>query len=166
MNSSLPKNNYSLLNEEKKAKIMQDLREEIDKQKSQYSLSEDQINNLQNNNIFNSNELKLKNLNLNENETEKDDDEDEEHMEILNNAKNVLNQIQNDINKFTKTYGLEKIMPKKNNDNELNEKLKKNNISSEKYDENEEEVEEEGEDNDEQINYMEENEIDDNQYKD
>ena len=194
MNSSLPKNNYSLLNEEKKAKIMQDLREEIDKQKSQYSLSEDQINNLQNNNIFNSNELKLKNLNLNENETEKDDDEDEEHMEILNNAKNVLNQIQNDINKFTKTYGLEKIMPKKNNDNELNEKLKKNNISSDIYDENdndnesngslsnydeeeeeknnekndeyEEEFEGEGEDNDEQINYMEENEIDDNQYKD
>ena len=194
MNSSLPKDNYSLLNEEKKAKIMQDLREEIDKQKSQYSLSEDQINNLQNNNIFNSNELKLKNLNLNENETEKDDDEDEEHMEILNNAKNVLNQIQNDINKFTKTYGSEKIMPKKNNDNELNEKLKKNNISSDIYDENdndnesngslsnydeeeeeknnekndeyEEEVEGDGEDNDEQINYMEENEMDDNQYND
>ena len=69
MNSSLPKDNYSLLNEEKKAKIMQDLRDEIDKQKSQYSLSEDQIkNNMQNNNIFNSNDIKTKNLNLNENE--------------------------------------------------------------------------------------------------
>jgi hypothetical protein len=51
MNSSLPKDNYSLLNEEKKAKIMKDLRDEIDKQKSQYSLNESLLRkNMQNNN--------------------------------------------------------------------------------------------------------------------
>ena len=167
----MPKDNYSLLNEEKKAKIMQDLRDEIDKQKYQYSLNESQLKkNMQNNNIFNSNDNNIKNLNLNENETEKDDDEDEEHMEILNNAKNVLSQIQNDINKFTKTYGLEKIMPK-NKDNNNNDIYEQNysDGSLPNSDEEEKIVEqnERNENNDENINYLEENEIDDNnQYND
>ena len=167
----MPKDNYSLLNEEKKAKIMQDLRDEIDKQKYQYSLNESQLKkNMQNNNIFNSNDINIKNLNLNENETEKDDDEDEEHMEILNNAKNVLSQIQNDINKFTKTYGLEKIMPK-NKDNNNNDIYEQNYSDGSLSNSNEEEkiVEqnERNENNDENINYLEENEIDDNnQYND
>ena len=168
----MPKDNYSLLNEEKKAKIMQDLRDEIDKQKYQYSLNESQLKkNMQNNNIFNSNDINIKNLNLNENETEKDDDEDEEHMEILNNAKNVLSQIQNDINKFTKTYGLEKIMPK-NEDNNNNNDIYEQNYSDgslSNSDEEEKIVEqnERNENNDENINYLEENEIDDNnQYND
>ena len=167
----MPKDNYSLLNEEKKAKIMQDLRDEIDKQKYQYSLNESQLKkNMQNNNIFNSNDINIKNLNLNENETEKDDDEDEEHMEILNNAKNVLSQIQNDINKFTKTYGLEKIMPK-NKDNNNNDIYEQNysDGSLPNSDEEEKIVEqnERNENNDENINYLEENEIDDNnQYND
>ena len=197
MNSSFPKDNYSLLNEEKKAKIMKDLREEIDKQKSQYSMNEEQIN-IQNKNIFNSNDMKIENMNLNnsednnENDTEKDEDE-EEHLKILNNAKNVLNQIQNDINKFTQAYGIEKIIPKQENDisnklkennihdieysNESNESLsnseeEKNNdiyLNNEKNKNNEENLNEEinqynDEDNDEQINYMEENEINENQY--
>ena len=171
MNSSLPKDNYSLLNEEKKAKIMQDLRDEIDKQKYQYSLNESQLKkNMQNNNIFNSNDINIKNLNLNENETEKDDDEDEEHMEILNNAKNVLSQIQNDINKFTKTYGLEKIMPK-NKDNNNNDIYEQNysdgSLSNSDEEEKIVEQNERNENNDENINYLEENEIDDNnQYND
>ena len=171
MNSSLPKDNYSLLNEEKKAKIMQDLRDEIDKQKYQYSLNESQLKkNMQNNSIFNSNDINIKNLNLNENETEKDDDEDEEHMEILNNAKNVLSQIQNDINKFTKTYGLEKIMPK-NEDNNNNDIYEQNysdgSLSNSDEEEKIVEQNERNENNDENINYLEENEIDDNnQYND
>ena len=197
MNSSFPKDNYSLLNEEKKVKIMKDLREEIDKQKSQYSMNEEQIN-IQDKNIFNSNDMKIENMNLNnsednnENDTEKDEDE-EEHLKILNNAKNVLNQIQNDINKFTQAYGIEKIIPKQENDisnklkennihdieysNESNESLsnseeEKNNdiyLNNEKNKNNEEYLNEEinqynDEDNDEQINYMEENEINENQY--
>ena len=167
----MPKDNYSLLNEEKKAKIMQDLRDEIDKQKYQYSLNESQLKkNMQNNNIFNSNDINIKNLNLNENETEKDDDEDEEHMEILNNAKNVLSQIQNDINKFTKTYGLEKIMPK-NEDNNNNDIYEQNysdgSLSNSDEEEKNVEQNERNENNDENINYLEENEIDDNnQYND
>ena len=167
----MPKDNYSLLNEEKKAKIMQDLRDEIDKQKYQYSLNESQLKkNMQNNNIFNSNDINIKNLNLNENETEKDDDEDEEHMEILNNAKNVLSQIQNDINKFTKTYGLEKIMPK-NKDNNNNDIYEQNysdgSLSNSDEEEKIVEQNERNENNDENINYLEENEIDDNnQYND
>ena len=167
----MPKDNYSLLNEEKKAKIMQDLRDEIDKQKYQYSLNESQLKkNMQNNNIFNSNNINIKNLNLNENETEKDDDEDEEHMEILNNAKNVLSQIQNDINKFTKTYGLEKIMPK-NEDNNNNDIYEQNysdgSLSNSDEEEKIVEQNERNENNDENINYLEENEIDDNnQYND
>ena len=167
----MPKDNYSLLNEEKKAKIMQDLRDEIDKQKYQYSLNESQLKkNMQNNNKFNSNDINIKNLNLNENETEKDDDEDEEHMEILNNAKNVLSQIQNDINKFTKTYGLEKIMPK-NEDNNNNDIYEQNysdgSLSNSDEEEKIVEQNERNENNDENINYLEENEIDDNnQYND
>ena len=167
----MPKDNYSLLNEEKKAKIMQDLRDEIDKQKYQYSLNESQLKkNMQHNNIFNSNDINIKNLNLNENETEKDDDEDEEHMEILNNAKNVLSQIQNDINKFTKTYGLEKIMPK-NEDNNNNDIYEQNysdgSLSNSDEEEKIVEQNERNENNDENINYLEENEIDDNnQYND
>ena len=167
----MPKDNYSLLNEEKKAKIMQDLRDEIDKQKYQYSLNESQLKkNMQNNNIFNSNDINIKNLNLNENETEKDDDEDEEHMEILNNAKNVLSQIQNDINKFTKTYGLEKIMPK-NEDNNNNDIYEQNysdgSLSNSDEEEKNVEQNERNENDDENINYLEENEIDDNnQYND
>ena len=167
----MPKDNYSLLNEEKKAKIMQDLRDEIDKQKYQYSLNESQLKkNMQHNNIFNSNDINIKNLNLNENETEKDDDEDEEHMEILNNAKNVLSQIQNDINKFTKTYGLEKIMPK-NKDNNNNDIYEQNysdgSLSNSDEEEKIVEQNERNENNDENINYLEENEIDDNnQYND
>ena len=167
----MPKDNYSLLNEEKKAKIMQDLRDEIDKQKYQYSLNESQLKkNMQNNNIFNSNDINIKNLNLNENETEKDDDEDEEHMEILNNAKNVLSQIQNDINKFTKTYGLEKIMPK-NEDNNNNDIYEQNysdgSLSNSDEEEKNVEQNERNKNDDENINYLEENEIDDNnQYND
>lgn len=63
MNALYQKENYSLLNEEKKAKIMKDLREEIDKQKSNYSLNEDKINELKNKNLYNSNDIN--NLNLN-----------------------------------------------------------------------------------------------------
>ena len=63
MNALYQKENYSLFNEEKKAKIMKDLREEIDKQKSNYSLNEDKINELKNKNLNNS--IDINNLNLN-----------------------------------------------------------------------------------------------------
>ena len=75
MNALYQKENYSLLNEEKKAKIMKDLREEIDKQKSNYSLNEDKINELKNKNLYNSNDIKNLNLNSlinNEESTEKE----------------------------------------------------------------------------------------------
>ena len=63
MNALYQKENYSLFNEEKKAKIMKDLREEIDKQKSNYSLNEDKINELKNKNLYNSNDINKLNLN-------------------------------------------------------------------------------------------------------
>ena len=120
MNSSFPKKTYTLLNEEKKAKIMQDLREEIDKQKSHYSLNDNQINDIKKKNIYNSNDIKNLNLNNTQNNEENTEKEEEEHMEILNNAKNVLNQIQDDINNITQTYGLQNILQKKENNENIN----------------------------------------------
>ena len=50
MNQLKSNDNYSLLNEEKKAKIMKDLRKEIDKQKEHYSMSSEYFNDMNNNN--------------------------------------------------------------------------------------------------------------------
>ena len=139
MNQFGNNNNYSLLNEEKKAQIMKELRKEIDKQKSQYSMNNDQFNDIYNNNnynISNINNSNFKNDNymnkepkytyecndeINNNELEKSDsnkkmesdDDEEEHEQILNNAKNVLNQIQDDINKFSEAYGMQNILRNK-----------------------------------------------------
>ena len=144
MNSSNSKDNnsnYSLLNEEKKAQIMKDLRKEIDKHKAQYSMNNDQINDIYTNNnysISNINNSNFKNDNymnkepkytyecndeIYNNELVKSDtnkrneseDDEEEHLQILNNAKNVLNQIQDDINKFSEAYGMQNIL--QNNEN-------------------------------------------------
>ena len=150
MNSEIPKENYSLLNDEKKAKIMKDLREEIDKQKSQYSLNEDQIDDIKNRNIYNPNGIKNSNLNDSENNEENTEKEEEEHMEILNNAKNVLNQIQDDINNITQAYGLQNILPNKENNENTNYLYKDNemeNESSESKESNENEFNTEEEKN-------------------
>ena len=150
MNSEFPKENYSLLNDEKKEKIMKDLREEIDKQKSQYSLNEDQIDDIKNRNIYNPNDIKNSNLNDSENNEENTEKEEEEHMEILNNAKNVLNQIQDDINNITQAYGLQNILPKKENNenaNYLYEDNEMDNESSESKESNENELNTEEEKN-------------------
>ena len=150
MNSEFPKENYSLLDEEKKAKIMKDLRKEIDKQKSQYSLNEDQIDDIKNRNIYNPNDIKNSNLNDSENNEENTEREEEEHMEILNNAKNVLNQIQDDINNITQAYGLQNILPKKENNenaNYLYEDNEMDNESSESKESNENELNTEEEKN-------------------
>ena len=128
--------NHSLLNEEKKSKIMNDLRKEIDKQKEQYSMNSlefkdmnnydiQNINNSNNNKFINSqpkftyecndevddNELENRNSNI----INEFDDNEEEHLKILNNAKNVLSQIQDDINKFSNAYGIENISGKNKN---------------------------------------------------
>ena len=183
MNSSNSKDNnsnYSLLNEEKKAKIMQNLREEIDKQKIRYSMNDNQIKDVMNNNSNLANNSK--NLNLNNNQIESDNEEveeDEEHMEILNNAKNVLNQIQDDINKFTQVYGIEQIMPKNANNNDID--INNNNYNDESETNSEEEknnnkeiynnindLNKNNENNEDEINYEQneeyQDEDDDNNY--
>ena len=168
MNPSFPKENFSLLSIEKKAKIMQDLREEIDKQKSQFSLNEAQINNIQNKNTYTYNPNDIKNLNLNETENneENTEQEEEEHMEILNNAKNVLNQIQDDINNITKAYGIQNINYENKNENVnyIYDDNDNNSNESKEISEDESNTEEE-KNNNEQINQYEkedENEINDN----
>ena len=114
MNALYQKENYSLLNEEKKAKIMKDLREEIDKQKSNYSLNEDKINELKNKNLYNSNDINNLNLNSLINNEESTEKEEEEHYQILNNAQNVLNKIKDDINNLNQAYGIKNILPQNN----------------------------------------------------
>ena len=189
MNSVFENENYSLLNEEKKAKIMKNLREEIDKQKSNYSLNEDKLNDIKNKNLFDSNNINNLNLNSVENNEENTEKEEEEHKQILNNAKNVLYQIQDDINNLTQAYGIKNILPQNNNENnnnlndyendelseskgsdeyELNSEEEKNNninikynIKDEQENSNEENNEYEEDNNDEQINYLNENNYDD-----
>ena len=114
MNALYQKENYSLLNEEKKAKIMKDLREEIDKQKSNYSLNEDKINELKTKNLHNSNDINNLNLNSLINNEESTEKEEEEHYQILNNAQNVLNKIKDDINNLNQAYGIKNILPQNN----------------------------------------------------
>ena len=165
-------NNFSLLNEEKKAQIMKDLRKEIDQHKAQYSKNNDQINDLYNysdnmNNIENSNNNKPGNnytyeINgeINNNELEKSgsnnikdsDEEEEDHLKILNNAKNVLNQIQDDINKFSQAYGIQNILNNKESISDNNNPIINinNNINNDSNSENY------NEDND-NINYYENN---------
>ena len=133
MNDYEPSKNYSLLNEEKKNKIMRQLREEINKQKEEYSMNSQNFNEVKNNNydFQNSNNSNFRNMNdsqknkynlndnmINDNELEErdsnvykesEDNNEEEHYLILNNAKNVLNQIQDDINKFSELYGINNI---------------------------------------------------------
>ena len=148
---------------------MQDLREEIDKQKSQFSLNEAQINNIQNKNTYTYNSNDIKNLNLNETENneENTEQEEEEHMEILNNAKNVLNQIQDDINNITKAYGIQNINYENKNENVnyiYDDDNDNNSNESKEISEYESNTEEE-KNNNEQINQYEkedENEINDN----
>ena len=168
-------NNFSLLNEEKKAQIMKDLRKEIDQHKAQYSKNNDQINDLYNysdnmNNIENSNNNKPGNnytyeINgeINNNELEKSgsnnikdsDEEEEDHLKILNNAKNVLNQIQDDINKFSQAYGIQNILNNKESISDNNNPIINinNNINN---DSNSENSDYNNEDND-NINYDENN---------
>ena len=126
MNQINTNEDYSLLSEEKKAQIMNDLRKEIDKQKAQYSMNEEQFNDMHNSNNYNISNVSNSNFvnsqpkytyecndEVNYNEMMKSESEnEEEHLQILNNAKNVLNQIQDDINKFSDTYGIQQIMPK------------------------------------------------------
>ena len=120
-------NNYSFLNEEKKDQIVKDPRKEIKKRKTRNLMNNDNYNDIYMNNDVNN--LNFKNDNyINEEEKytfkcndefEKSDssnrriesdDEQEEHLQIINNAKNVLNLIQDDIYKFSKAYGMQKIL--------------------------------------------------------
>ena len=154
MNQLKSNDNYSLLNEEKKAKIMKDLRKEIDKQKEHYSMSSEYFNDMNNNNnnIYenqykNNSNLKNNEYNQNQpkftyvcndeennyefekkesNELKESDDNEEEHLQILNNAKNVLNQIQDDINKFSVVYGIKNI----SQNNQVSENNNTNNYSN------------------------------------
>ena len=126
MNQINSNDDYSLLSEEKKAQIMNDLRKEIDKQKAQYSMNDEQFNDIHNSNNYNMSNLSNSNFvnsqpkytyecndEVNYNEVMRSESEnEEEHLQILNNAKNVLNQIQDDINKFSDTYGIQQILPK------------------------------------------------------
>ena len=168
MNALYQKENYSLLNEEKKAKIMKDLREEIDKQKSNYSLNEDKINELKNKNLYNSNDINNLNLNSLINNEESTEKEEEEHYQILNNAQNVLNKIKDDINNLNQAYGIKYILPQNNTEKnnylynyEDSESSKSK--ESDEYDLNTEEEKNNNIDNininnkDEQNNYNEEN---------
>ena len=50
MNDYEPNDNYSLLNEEKKLKIMKELRKDINKQKEEYSINGQNFNDIHNNN--------------------------------------------------------------------------------------------------------------------
>ena len=124
MNQIINNEDYSLLSEEKKAQIMNDLRKEIDKQKAQYSMKEEQFNDMHNSNNYNISNISNSNFvnsqpkytyecndEINSNEFGKSESDDEEHLQILKNAKNVLNQIQDDINRYTETYGIQNILP-------------------------------------------------------
>ena len=89
-------------------------------------------------------------------------DNGEGHIEILNKAKNVLDQVHEDINKFSEVYGIEAILPRKEsipsnkntisdyyyNNNKYNDNFNSNKIDRDKYiyshknlDEDENEVE-------------------------
>ena len=184
-------NNFSLLNEEKKNQIMKDLRKEIDQHKARYSQSHDQFSDLYDNNSYNannSNNVKpgnnltyqindeinnnlLEQRDSNKLKNSEDDDEEEEHLEILNNAKNVLNQIQDDINKFSKVYGIQNILRNNgnisDNNNPISEPVsninKNNNINNESNSDNLNNNNDNYEDNEnDNINYDDNNNYDDN----
>ena len=83
---------------------MKDLRKEIDKQKAQYSMNDEQFNDMHNSNNYNISNLSNSNFvnsqpkytyecndEVNYNEVMRSESEnEEEHLQILNNAKNVL----------------------------------------------------------------------------
>ena len=114
-----PKKNYYLLNQEKKDNIMKELRKEIDKQKQSIS-----INTKQNTQNDNKKYYQDNNSNFIDNKEESEDNEEREHQEILNNANLVLKQIQEDINKFSKTYGIQNILGQNQDQNNFQEVLK------------------------------------------
>ena len=180
MNQFKSNNNYSLLNEEKKAKIMKDLRKEIDKQKEHYSMGSEYFNDMNNsNNIYEiqyENISNLKNntyiqnqpkftyecndeinnndfVNKDSNELKESDDNEEEHLQILNNAKNVLNQIQEDINKFSVVYGMKNIPQNNNQTSENNSHNYNNDINNDKSNNNNSSDNDNDDNNYDEINY-------------
>lgn len=205
MNENNINDYYSLLKEEKKVKMINDFQNEIDGKKGFYSLSNEQYKDISNN-IYRMKNLKnyyFKNRKIqpkfenqyNEeiinSEYEKSlSDYGEGHTEILNKAKNVLNQVQDDINKFSEVYGIEAILPRNesitsNNNtisnyyydnNKYNNNFKSNKIDRKNYiynshkdlgeDENEEEDNEDvdNEDNLDENNYIDNDYIENHYY--
>ena len=174
---------YSFLKEEKKARMTNDFQNDLDDQKVFYTLSNEQYKDIDNNNYrmknlknyyFKNRKIQPKfenqyNDEIINSEFEKSlSDNGEGHIEILNKAKNVLDQVQEDINKFSEVYGTEAILPRNKsipsnrntitdyyyNNNKYNNNFNSNKIDRENYiyshkdlDEDENENEEEEEDN-------------------
>ena len=186
---------YSYLKEEKKAQMTNDFQNEIDNKKAFYSLSNEHYKNIDNNNYRmknlknyyfknRKNQPKFENQYNDEiinSEFEKSlSDNGEGHMEILTKAKNVLDQVQEDINKFSEVYGIEAILPKNEsipsnrniisdyyyNNNKNNNNFKSNKIGRDDYIySNENLVENENEEGDD-VDVDNEDDIDENNYID
>ena len=196
---------YSFLKEEKKAQMTNDFQNEIDNQKVFYTLSNEQHKDIDNNNYrmknlknyyFKNRKIQPKfenqyNDEIINSEFEKSlSDNGEGHIEILNKAKNVLDQVHEDINKFSEVYGIEAILPRKEsipsnkntisdyyyNNNKYNDNFNSNKIDRDNYiyshknlDEDENEVENDvdadpGVDSEDNINNLDENNYIDNDY--
>ena len=108
-------NEYLTLDEETKKKIMDDLHNEIQRQKEKYLLKSN-----------NENELYNSNNDLDEFYNNNNVDNKEKYFDILNRAKNNLNQIKNDIIQFSNKKTYEII----NDENDNNNNINNNNINN------------------------------------
>ena len=112
-------NEYLTLDEETKKKIMDDLHNEIQRQKEKYLLKSN-----------NENELYNSNNDLDEFYNNNNVDNKEKYFDILNRAKNNLNQIKNDIIQFSNKKTYEIINDENDNNNNINNNNINNNINN------------------------------------
>ena len=140
---------FYLLNDSKKAQIMQELRREIDQQKMKFSTNNNNLQNSNNSNYndnyynpalyntesiiqqqnsydytpYNNNENNFNEqnnfINHSNNEIESENEE-EKHMEILNRAKMSLQQIKNDLNNLSQENNMENDNINSNVNNNIN----------------------------------------------